>query len=76
MVPNKGYTVRYRILKYLRESGLKEFTSADLTKALNFTTRGIGSYLRDVPGVRIKARRKNARLKSGVLWVFEDPGWQ
>jgi len=67
-----GNSNKARIYNHLRRVKPKEFTAADLAKVLDLTTRSVAAFLKDIPGVRIKCRRKYAHTESGNRYTFYE----
>ena len=49
-----------------------DFTAADIAKKLDLTARSVAAYLKVIPGVRIKNRRKYAHTESRNRYAFAE----
>lgn len=61
-----------RILSLLKKKNPQDFTAADIAKDLNLTSRMVAGFLKDIPGVEIKDRRKFAHTESGNHYRFVE----
>ena len=60
-----GDRKRERILKYILKKKPVDFTAADIAKKLNLTARDVAGYLKYIPEVEVKNRRRYSHSESG-----------